>query len=154
MMKWIDDKEEKKRIASDILYDLPEWFGLPDSTREYIECAREYPFYAALQENKPVGFLVLKKTGNATLELYVMGVRKEYQHQGIGKQLVQKGIHYAREHGFSFLQVKTVKMGHDPEYDATNAFYQKMGFQELECFPELWDAHNPCQIYIQSIEKQ
>lgn len=30
------DGDEKAQIVSDVLSDLPEWFGLPDSTKEYI----------------------------------------------------------------------------------------------------------------------
>ena len=33
----IEDKNLKEKIAQDILTKLPEWFGLPDSTREYIK---------------------------------------------------------------------------------------------------------------------
>ena len=46
------------------------------------------------------------------------------------------------------MQVKTVAMGHYVEYDATNRFYQSLGFQELEIFPTLWGEKNPCQIYV------
>lgn len=28
---------EKEKIATNILHNLPEWFGLPDSTKTYIE---------------------------------------------------------------------------------------------------------------------
>lgn len=59
----------------------------------------------------------------------------------------------AREEGMEFLQVKTVKLGTDPNYDRTNLFYQRQGFMEFECFPELWDPGNPCQIYIKSLIK-
>ena len=54
----------------------------------------------------------------------------------------------AKKQGFSFMQVKTVQMGHYPEYDATNRFYQSLGFKEFEVFPTLWDEWNPCQIYV------
>jgi len=30
-------------------------------------------------------------------------------------------------------------------------FYRSMGYKELECFPQLWDEWNPCQIYIKYI---
>ena len=37
MVKFITDNELKAEIAEKILYNLPEWFGLPDSTKEYIQ---------------------------------------------------------------------------------------------------------------------
>ena len=54
----------------------------------------------------------------------------------------------ARRQGNTLMQVKTVAMGHYVEYDATNRFYQSLGFQELEIFPTLWGEKNPCQIYV------
>lgn len=36
IIKKIIDKKEKEIISKEVLYDLPEWFGLPESTKEYI----------------------------------------------------------------------------------------------------------------------
>lgn len=55
---------------------------------------------------------------------------------------------YAQNKGYSFLQVKTLQMGRDEGYDKTKRFYQSVGFKEFEVFPNLWDVHNPCQIYV------
>ena len=52
---------------------------------------------------------------------------------------------------YEYVQVKTVKKGKYKEYDITNAFYEKLGFKELECFPNLWDEWNPCQVYVKYI---
>ena len=32
MIRQIDDPQQKNNIARDILYALPEWFGIPEST--------------------------------------------------------------------------------------------------------------------------
>lgn len=32
IVKEIIDKKEKERIAREVLNDLPEWFGIPEST--------------------------------------------------------------------------------------------------------------------------
>ena len=98
-----------------------------------------------------MGFLYLKETGKATVELYVMGVLKEYHRQGIGRELFRSARKAASEAGYSFMQVKTVQTGKYEEYDDTNRFYLSLGFQEFEVFPTLWDAWNPCQIYIMTI---
>lgn len=71
--------------------------------------------------------------------------------QGIGRDLFEAFYSYAKEHGYSFLQVKTVQEGRYDEYDKTIQFYKNLGFKELECFPTLWDEWNPCQIYIMAI---
>ena len=112
----------------------------------------DWTFFAAKEDEKAVGFLCLKETGKSTVELAVMGVLKEYQRGGIGKQLVEKAIENAGLQGYEFLQVKTVKMGMYEDYDRTNLFYMSCGFKEFEVFPLLWDEANPCQIYVMSLK--
>ena len=107
---------------------------------------------AAWIQDCPVGFLCLKETGQDTAELEVMGVLQAYHRQGIGRSLFEAAKRVAIDHGYSFLQVKTVKMGCYEEYDKTNLFYLSLGFKEFEVMPTLWDAWNPCQIYIMSLK--
>lgn len=147
----VSDPGEKARIAASILADLPDWFGLPVSTAEYVQNSRHLPFWAARSEGEDLGFLVLKPTGPKTAELYVMGVRPGYHRLGVGRQLFSALCRYAREQGFAFLQVKTVREGRYEEYDRTNAFYRALGFTEFECFPTLWDEWNPCQVFVMAV---
>ena len=149
MIERITDKDRKEQIARRILLALPDWFGLPESTKAYIESSRELPFWAAFEDGKAVGFLTLKETGPKTVEIHVMGVLPDHHRRGIGAGLWDAAKTYAKTQGYQYAQVKTVAFGHYPEYDRTNAFYRAMGFEELECFPTLWDARNPCQIYVQ-----
>lgn len=151
MIEFIIDQREKKKISGDILRCLPEWFGIQESTEEYIRISAELPFWAVCIRGEPAGFLAMKETGPAAAEIYVMGIRKEYQHSGLGRALWEACRKYAREHGYRYMQVKTVKRGCYEIYDRTNDFYRAIGFEELECFPDLWDQWNPCQVYIQYI---
>ena len=151
-IRFITDSDLKENIATLILADLPQWFGLPESTKEYIEQSQQMPFFAAYQRNKPVGFIVLKESSKYTAELFVMGVLKEYHRQQIGEQLFSKFVDYAKDNGYEYLQVKTVDEGHYETYDRTRLFYEKMNFRKLECFPDLWDKHNPCLIMVQSVD--
>lgn len=150
-IRFIENIEEKENISRTILTQLPEWFGLPDSTNEYIQNSKTMPFWACLDKDKPIGFIALKATSEFTAEIYVMGVLKEYHRTGIGRLLYDTFEQYAREQGYEFIQVKTVKKGYYKEYDITNAFYEKLGFKEFECFPTLWDEWNPCQVYVKYI---
>ena len=150
-IQMLQDKAEKQAAARTILEALPEWFGIPEARETYIRESAEEVMLEAMADGSPVGFLCLKETGKDTLELAVMGVRKEYHRQGIGTALVEAAKKLAQAQGFSFLQVKTVQMGRYPEYDATNRFYLHCGFKEFEVFPTLWDAWNPCQIYVLSV---
>ncbi len=49
------------------------------------------------------------------------------------------------------MQVKAVRMGLYPEYDATNRFYRSMGFREFEVFETLWDEKDPCQVHVMAL---
>ena len=151
MIQTILNAEEKQRIARAILEALPEWFGIPEAREDYIRESAGQTMLASSEGGETKGFLCLKETGKDTLEIAVMGVRKEYHRQGIGAALMEAAKQRAREMGYSFLQVKTVQMGRYPEYDATNRFYLRCGFQEFEVFPTLWDEWNPCQIYVMAL---
>ena len=151
-IQMLDDRQEKQRVARVILEALPEWFGIPEARENYIRESADEIMLVSSEGGDPYGFLCLKETGKATLELAVMGVLKEYHRQGVGTALVQAAKRIARERGYSFLQVKTVQMGRYPEYDATNRFYLSLGFKEFEVFPTLWDEWNPCQIYVMSVD--
>ena len=147
----IDSDIEKASIARTLLESLPDWFGIPESTEEYIVDSKGRPFFCAYADDTPIGFLYLKETGRHTVELAVMGVLKEYHRQGIGRKLFAEAMNEAKRIGYSFIQVKTVQMGRYDIYDDTNRFYLSLGFKELEVFPTLWDECNPCQIYIMAI---
>lgn len=150
-VRQITDDLEKQNITRLILEALPEWFGIPEARKGYIAESLHKIFFCAYDQDMPVGFLYLKETGNATAELYVMGVLREFHRNGIGRELFDHAKKAAAEKGYSFIQVKTVQMGRYDEYDQTNRFYLSLGFKEFEVFPTLWDEWNPCQIYVMSL---
>ncbi|MBQ6805579.1 MAG: GNAT family N-acetyltransferase, partial [Clostridia bacterium] len=96
MVRWISDPAEKARIAEKILTALPEWFGIPESTREYIEKSRVLPFWAFNED----GFIAMKSTSRYTAEIFVMGVMPNMHRMGIGRALVQALQAYAAENGY------------------------------------------------------
>ena len=147
----IEDPDRRAQIARAILEALPDWFGNVEAREDYIEESRGWLFLADFDADAPVGFLCLKPTGRDTVELAVMGVLATHHRQGRGRELVEAAKDLAREAGFAFMQVKTVKMGVYEDYDRTNRFYRAMGFREFEVIPELWDAANPCQIYVMAL---
>ena len=152
MIVKIQDSKEKKVIARTILESLKEWFEVEESREGYIRECADWIFLAAKNDDKIVGFLCLKETGNATVELAVMGVLKDHHRNGIGRQLICKAKEVAKSSGYEFMQVKTVKMGMYEDYDKTNRFYISCGFKEFELFPLYWDEANPCQIYVMSLK--
>lgn len=151
MIIQVENAKEKEIISRKILEALPDWFGIPEAREEYIKDSVNQQFFAAMKEEKPIGFLCLKETGKDTIELAVMGVLKEFHRHGIGRKLFLSAKEQATKDGFSFIQVKTVQMGRYDEYDNTNKFYLSLGFKEFEVFPTLWDKWNPCQIYVMTL---
>lgn len=144
----IIDKEEKKAISKEVLNDLPEWFGLSESTQKYISDSQNKPFVAAYANDEPVGFIVLNETSKDCADIFVMGIKKKFHRMGVGSMLNEAYEAIARKLGYTYSQVKTVQFGHYKEYDISNNFYIAMGYKELECFPTLWDEWNPCQIFV------
>ena len=153
MIQIIEDPERKSAIAREVLENLLEWFEVEESREGYIHDCREWPFFAAEKDGEKIGFLCLKETGSATVELAVMGVKKAYHRDGVGRMLFDAAKKYAADAGYEFMQVKTVKMGCYEDYDRTNRFYLGVGFKELEVFPLLWDEANPCQIYVMNLKE-
>ena len=153
IVKEIIDKKEKENIAREVLNDLPEWFGMPESTENYIQDSQEKPFLASFYNDELVGFVVLGTSSPDCAEIFVMGVEKKFHHHGAGRELNQAYEDLAKSLGYTYTQVKTVQSGHYDEYDITNKFYKAVGYKELEVFPDLWDEWNPCQIYVKYLSE-
>ena len=151
MVKEITDKKEKQYIARTVLEALTDWFEVEESREGYIRDSADWIFLAAEEDGEAIGFICLKETGRETVELAVMGVLKSSHRKGIGRSLFEKAKEIAVNKGYSFMQVKTVKMGVYEDYDITNRFYISLGFKEFEVIPELWGEENPCQIYVMSL---
>ena len=151
MIVEITDSNEKQTIAREVLEALTDWFEVEESREGYISGCTDWTFLAAKEGQKAIGFLCLKETGNATVELAVMGILREYHRRGLGRALFEEAKKIAAEEGYSFMQVKTVEMGVYPDYDITNRFYRSLGFQEFEVIREIWGEDNPCQIYVMSL---
>ena len=147
----IDDAQQKQRITREVLEALPEWFEIEEGRENYIRESVDKIFFCAKENGKAVGFVYLSPTSRDTVELAVIGVLKEYHRKGIGRMLFENAKKAAVEGGYSFMQVKTIKMGMYEDYDRTNRFYLSLGFKEFEIFPDLWDEANPCQIYVMAI---
>lgn len=151
MVLFIDNKNKKEEIAKGILNNLKDWFAVPENTNKLINASKEMPFLADIESGQARGFIALNETSPYTVEVYVMGVLKQFHRNKIGHDLFRACYNYAKEQGYLYIQVKTVQEGIYQDYDRTNKFYKSLGFKEFECFPMLWDELNPCQVYIMSI---
>lgn len=146
----VKDEDQKMAVVDEVLKDLPEWFGIPESTQAYIEGAKDLQVWAAYQESDLTGFVSLSYSSEECAEIDCLGVKKSFQGQGIGRELITT-IEREAVKQVDYLQVKTVAEGSNKDYDRTNVFYRSVGFKKLEIFPQLWDPQNPCQILIKKI---
>ena len=146
----ISEPAERSRIAEAVLRDLPDWFGIEESTRQYIEDAATLP---TLVVEPDAGFLCLKQHTPRAAEIYVMGVRREQHRRGIGRALVAAAERWCRAQGIRYLQVKTLAPSHPDElYGRTRRFYQARGFRPLEELAAIWGEENPCLIMVERLE--
>ena len=150
VIKEVKGEDQKMAVVAEILRDLPEWFGIPESTQAYIEGAKDLRVWAAYQEGDLLGFVSLSYSSEDCAEIDCLGVKKAHQVRGIRSQLLATLESEACKK-VDYLQVKTVAEGSNKNYDRTNVFYRSLGFKKLEIFPSLWDPQNPCQILIKKI---
>ena len=146
----VKNENQKKAVVAEVLKDLPEWFGIPESTQAYIEGATTLQVWVAYQESDLTGFVSLSYSSEDCAEIDCLGVKKGHQGRGIGSQLLANLESEAGKQ-VDYLQVKTVAEGSNKDYDRTNVFYRSLGFKKLEIFPQLWGPQNPCQILIKKM---
>jgi coenzyme F420-0:L-glutamate ligase/coenzyme F420-1:gamma-L-glutamate ligase len=145
----IEDPAERSRVAEVVLRELPEWFGIEESTAAYIEDAATLPTFAVEPD---LGFLCLKQHTPRAAELYVLGVRRDHHRRGIGHALVAEAESWCRAHGIRYLHVKTLGPSRESRgYGATRAFYEAMGFVALEELHGLWGEDNPALILVKDV---
>ncbi len=145
----VHDAAERSRIAAVVLRDLPAWFGIEESTRQYIEDAATLPTFAVEPD---LGFVCLEQHTPRAAEVYVMGVRREQHRRGLGRALVAEAERWCRARGIRYLQVKTLGPSRpDTGYDATRAFYESVGFVALEELHGLWSHDNPALILVKDV---
>jgi GNAT superfamily N-acetyltransferase len=144
----IVDPAERSRICERILRSLPEWFGIPEAIDDYVRGVAPLPTLAC----DDAGFLALKAHGPYAAEIYVMGVLRERQGQGIGTALVGAAEDRLRAEGVEYLQVKTLGPSRpSAHYERTRVFYEKVGFRPLEEIHGLWSHGNPCLVMVKRV---
>jgi coenzyme F420-0:L-glutamate ligase/coenzyme F420-1:gamma-L-glutamate ligase len=147
----VDEPGERSRVAAHVLRDLPEWFGIEEATRAYIEGVATLTTFAGAEGD---AFLSLKVHAPRAAEIWVMGVRRSLHRRGIGRELVGAAEAWCAVNGIEYLQVKTLAHTKaDANYERTRAFYDAVGFTALEVFPDLWDPRNPALQLIKRVER-
>ena len=135
-----------------LLRGLPEWFGMEDANRGYVESARTMPTLAALSDGEVVAVCLVRQHNPRAAEIELLAVRRDLHRHGIGRKLVHQLESDLRAGGVQLLQVKTFgPSGDSKEYERTRTFYEALGFIPLEERTDIWDANNPCLISVKPL---
>ena len=80
----VKDEDQKMAVVDEVLKDLPEWFGIPESTQAYIEGAKDLQVWAAYQESDLLGFVSLSYSSEDCAEIDCLGVKKLIKVEELG----------------------------------------------------------------------
>lgn len=154
--RWIENPHIKQDICEEVLKDLPEWFGIPSALKAYVKGVSNKPFLAVYDtRGETVGFYALREENAHTLDMYVLGIKKAYQGQGVGRRLQNMVEQFAREKGYHQLIVLTLsEKANSDAYRQTRAFYNRMGFKALYQSDAIWGEKNPCSILVKHIDER
>ena len=124
---------EVERSAAQAFLSVPELAWIAESpvlsADTHLELVvNAYSFVIVNEQDQPVGFLYAKKQGQ---DFYILefDVNYDVQKQGIGRQLIEYAIDYARKQGYEAVTLTTFI------HVAWNRlFYEKLGFQIIHDF--------------------
>ena len=134
-----------------LLRALPDWFGIEESTLEYIESARTLPTVLAYDGDRVVGALLWTRHYAKSAEVHLMAVEPAYHRSGVGSALLRRVEDELRADGVRYLQVKTLGPSRpDEHYERTRLFYEAQGFVPLEEMLEVW-PDNPMLLLVKAL---
>ena len=96
------NKKEKEEISKEVLYDLPEWFELPESTKNYIIDSQDKPLLGCYVNDEVADYIVLNATSKDCADIFVMGVKKKFHRTGIGLKLNSAFEILAKKLGYTY----------------------------------------------------
>jgi len=135
------DAAAKARLCAAIAAELPMWFGRAESNARCAAGMADRDAFAAVVDGIPCGLIALEYQFGVTCNIWWLGVRPGSHRGGLGRALIERAAHEARNRGCRQMAVLTMGPRADsPEYDRTLAFYEAMGFEPLVEFePEPGD---------------
>jgi GNAT superfamily N-acetyltransferase len=138
--------------CAEILAALPDWFGLEESNRRYIENLSRLPAAVALVSGEVVGFVSLERHNPHSVEIEAMAVEPGLHREGVGGALIVWAEGWCAEKGVRWLHVKTRGPATpDPGYERTRAFYLAAGFDPLFETLELWGPEDAALVLVKRV---
>jgi ribosomal protein S18 acetylase RimI-like enzyme len=136
-----------------IVRGLPEYFSpdVPDKVRTDL---RRHAAWVAVRAEQVLGFAVVERRGTPAAEILWAAVDPSARGQGIGGQLAHEVLRQLRADGVRLVEVKTLDATAKYEpYEATRAFWERMGFIQLDTIDPLsgWTPGNPAAIYVAAL---
>ena len=142
------DGPQKAKICNDILWSLPEWFGIDQAIRDYTEAVKELLFVKATLYGKAVGFFAVKVNYRFNADLYVLGIYKEFHRNGIGARMVDFINTYCKSKSIPYMSVKTLSERHPTKIILRLAHFMKdAGFMHLKSSRPCGEKQTHVSIY-------
>jgi ribosomal protein S18 acetylase RimI-like enzyme len=144
-----DDLEACLRIVD----ALPDFFtdDVPATVRRDWE---RHDGWVIVEAGEIVGFAIVDWRSPRAAEILWIAVEPGRQAAGCGTRLLNHVLGALRERGIALVEVKTLDRSAEYEpYEATNAFYERNGFVQIDRideFPE-WEPGNPAAIYVAAL---
>jgi len=121
-----------------VIASLPYFFGDPGGIRDCAAAVRSQRGFAALADDRVVGFITLHAQFPASSEITWLAVHADHRRSGIGRLLVDEAVHLLRAEGVLVLFVLTLGPSVPEDvtdgYAGTRAFYEACGFVPLREF--------------------
>ena len=114
-----------------------------------------HPGWVAVDDQRVVGFAVVDRRSAEAGEILWIAVADSRRNQGVGSALVEQLVTELANEGVHLIEVKTLDRSADYEpYAATNAFYERRGFIQIDTIDPLpdWPAGNPAAIYVVALK--
>jgi ribosomal protein S18 acetylase RimI-like enzyme len=113
-----------------------------------------HPSWVAVETERVVGFAVVDRRSRRAAEILWIAVADGERGQGIGSTLLDQLVTELAGDGVQVIEVKTLdgSANYQP-YAATNAFYERRGFIQIDTIDPLpgWPPGNPAAIYIAAL---
>ena len=137
-----------------IVHALPDFFtdDVPTTVRGDLE---RHDGWVIVEAEEVVGFVIVDRRSSQAAEILWIAVEPTRRNTGRGTRLLNHVFGVLRDQGIALVEVKTLDRSADyAPYEATNAFYERNGFVQIDCIDEFpdWEPGNPAAIYLAALE--
>lgn len=124
---------------------------VPATVRRDLE---QHDGWVIVEADETVGFVVVDRRSSQAAEILWIAVEPARRDAGWGTRLLDHVLGELRDQGIALVEVKTLDRSADyAPYIATQAFYERNGFVQIDCIDEFpdWPPGNPAAIYVSAL---